>query len=363
MLGGIYIFVLTKVFVLDCQGESTTRIVLDENHPSFQHDKKLLNQFAFSSTEQLSYGENIDFISFRNKPLIRFEENIYWIIDKNFLANRLYRSLFFGLKKQNDIIDKQYRISDFFQFFTTNFSEKTLFYDVMKHIIGERSYIHYSGAEIKREEITGEPDYYIRNGNNIFLFEFKDSLYRKEDKVECDYENVKSSIEKKLVHKENGKPSAIEQLCSSIALILNNEFRIDLGIRSNKVKIYPILVVGDTTFTNVGTNFILNDYFKTEISNRNIENKNIRPLTLVSIDSLILYQFDFEEKILTLQSVLDSYLKFLSKECPYPKSEIFRNVVHNYFSLDQYLIDKIPVKSDKYLLEPLIKAVRESGLT
>lgn len=112
------------------------------------------------------------------------------------------------------------------------------------------------------KKISGEPDYYVRNGNDIFLFEFKDSLYRKEDKVECDYANVKSSIEKKLVRKENGRPSAIEQLCSSIGLILNNKFQVDLGIRSDKVNIYPILVVGDTTFTNVGTNFILNDYFK-----------------------------------------------------------------------------------------------------
>lgn len=100
---------------------------------------------------------------------------------------------------------------------------------------------------------------------------------------------------------------------------MNNEFRIDLEIRSNKAKIYPILVVGDTTFTNVGMNFILNNYLKTEISNRNIENKNIRPLVLISIDSLILYQFDFEEKKLKLRSILDSYLKFLRMKYPYGK--------------------------------------------
>lgn len=233
----------------------------------------------------------------------------------------------------------------------------------MSHIIGRKSYIHYSGAEMRSKGFLGEPDYYIRNGNDIFLFEFKDSLYRKEDKVECDYEKVKSSIEKKLVRKENGKPSAIEQLCNGIALILNDKFRIDLGIRSNKVKIYPILVVGDSTFTNVGTNFILNDYFKTEISNRNIDNKNIRPLILVSIDSLILYQFDFEEKNLKLRNVLDSYLKFLNKKYPYRKNDTDKNTMHKYFSLDQYLRDKIPIKSNASHLEPVIMSFREKKLT
>lgn len=210
--------------------------------------------------------------------------------------------------------------------------------------------------------ISGEPDYYIRNGNDIFLFECKDPLFRKEDKVECNYENVKSSIEEKLVHKEKGQPSAIEQLCNNIELILNNNFPIDLGIRSEKVRIYPILVVGDSTFTNVGMNFILNDYFKVTISSREIGHKNIHPLILVSIDSLILYQSDFEEKNLKLRDVLDSYLKFLNMEHPYGKNDIIKNAMHKYFSLDQYLKDKTPIKSNKLLLEPLIKSFRERGL-
>ena len=129
----------------------------------------LLNQFAFSSTDEIPYEENVDFISFRNQPLIRFEENTYWVIDKNFLANRLYRSLFFGIKEQNILIEKQYKLSNFFQFITTSFSEETLFYDVMEHILGNKSYIHYSRAEMRRKGFSGEPDYYIRNGNDIFL--------------------------------------------------------------------------------------------------------------------------------------------------------------------------------------------------
>lgn len=70
-----YIFVLSKLFILNYQDESpTTRIVLDENHPSFQHDKVILDKFALMSNEIIPFEENVDFISFRNQPLIRLEK-------------------------------------------------------------------------------------------------------------------------------------------------------------------------------------------------------------------------------------------------------------------------------------------------
>lgn len=117
-----YIFILAKLFVIDYQDKSpTTRIVLEENYPSYHHDKKILDQFAFSSSDKIPHEENIDFVSFRNKPLIRFEENTYWVIDENFLANRLYKGLFFGIKEQNDLIGKQHKQSNFFQFFYNEF--------------------------------------------------------------------------------------------------------------------------------------------------------------------------------------------------------------------------------------------------
>ena len=75
-----YIFVLAKLFIIDYQNKSsTTLIVLDENHPSFHHDKRILDQFALSSSDKISYDENVDFISFRDKPLIQFEKK--YILD------------------------------------------------------------------------------------------------------------------------------------------------------------------------------------------------------------------------------------------------------------------------------------------
>jgi len=358
-----YIFVLVKLFILDSTNKlSTISITLKESSQFYKRDKKLIDNFAIECSEEVAYDKNVDYIFFRNCPLIRFNDD-YYVIDKNFLANRIYRGLFFGLKEKNNSLCPQYKVTNFFQYFSSKFSEETLFYSVMKNIVGNKSYKNYSGNEMRNLGIYGEPDYYIRNGNDIFLFEFKDSLFPKEDKVECNYENVKLLIETKLVHKNNGKPSAIEQLCNNIKLILEDKFKVDLGIRSNKVRIYPVLVVGDTTFTNIGTNFILNDYFMRELLKRNIVNKNLRPLILVGIDSLLIYQFDFKNKELNLRNVLEDFLKFIKTKRPYSQSNINRNIMHNFFSLDQYLADKIKRKFYIPFHKSLINIFKEKGLT
>jgi len=129
------------------------------------------------------------------------------------------------------------------------------------------------------------------------------------------------------------------------------------------VRIYPVLVVGDTTFTNIGTNFILNDYFMRELLKRNIVNKNLRPLILVGIDSLLIYQFDFKNKELNLRNVLEDFLKFIKTKRPYSQSNINRNIMHNFFSLDQYLADKIKRKFYIPFHKSLINIFKEKGLT
>lgn len=61
--------------------------------------------------------------------------------------------------------------------------------------------------------IIAEPDYYIRNGNKIFLFESKDILIPSETKVSNDYENISSELKKRLYYEEKGMVELIIKQC------------------------------------------------------------------------------------------------------------------------------------------------------
>lgn len=92
------------------------------------------------------------------------------------------------------------------------------------------------GDYIKNEfGIIAEPDYYIRNGNKIFLFESKDILIPSETKVSNDYENISSELKKRLYYEEkrNGgiDNKAVLQLLNNTQKILRKTAEWDQGYK------------------------------------------------------------------------------------------------------------------------------------
>ena len=183
-------------------------------------------------------------------------------------------------------------------------------------LISKHKYISFNGEDFRKSNIKGEPDYYIRNWNDIFLFEFKDSKINKEIKISSDYNSLKKTIEEKFVQKSNKRPSAIKQLVNNINRILNYDISLDTKYNNQKIKIYPVLVVGDSKFSIPGISCILNEYLKKELENNGITNDRIMDLIIVDIDTLILYQNDFCRKNLTLRNIIDEYYSYLKKHKP-----------------------------------------------
>lgn len=60
------------------------------------------------------------------------------------------------------------------KFVGEEFIEKHFFYNIMERSFS--TYKLFSGEKLKSLLKDGEPDYYMRKGNKIFLFEFKDIL-------------------------------------------------------------------------------------------------------------------------------------------------------------------------------------------
>lgn len=354
-----YIYYLARLFIINNK-PGRWIINLDPHSESYNKDKLLFSTFSIKTDEILI--KNDDFIEFRNRPLIDFGNDEYEVIDQAFLLRKIYNSILFQFKDINESVQV---FDNFFQAYTTCFSERVMFDSIISNIFSRHKYIKLSEPELVNSKVKFPPDYYIRNGKYVYIFECKDVLFRKEDKISNDYNIIKKHLEEKLVCKANGKASAVYQLANVVKQILSNEFEADNGYNSDKIIIYPILVVGDRTFASPGVSVILNDYFKKRLCELGLSTAHIKDISLIDIDTLINFEEDFSRNVIHLKDVLDGYFKFLKTAFPYrikDANDVIFNIVHPNFSLATYMKTKISPKNRVGYIDAFIKRFEMANL-
>lgn len=237
--------------------------------------------------------EDIDFKTLRAFPFNKIESG-FQVVNDLFLVELLHKGLFFIIKRFNDSLEDGKR--DFRSYYCDNFSERYLLYKLLNKIYGKKSYKQISGDGFRENRINAEPDYYIRNGKNILLFESKDIMINASVKNSFSWTEYEKVIKDKLYYKiknERVKPKAILQLINNISRILKKELFVDIGYKESTVKIYPILILFDNQFNIAGFNDIIDSWYKKELikleeNGHNI--CNVESLTIIDIDTLIYYQ-------------------------------------------------------------------------
>jgi hypothetical protein len=166
--------------------------------------------------------------------------------------------------------------------------------------------------------IEAEPDYYIRNGNNLFLFESKDILINATIKSSYDFNQYEIEFKKKLyfeTKKEKVEKKAVLQLINNIENVLTKQFQFDTNYKTQSIHIYPILILHDHQFNIAGLNVIVNSWFQTELAKlkeKGLPTDKVKPLVIIDIDTLIFHQDLFRDRALKLNEILDEYFKFIT---------------------------------------------------
>ena len=205
--------------------------VIDISITANEHFEKtcsFIDKLILSQEELMEEG--YDFRSIRSSPLYRIEKGIYRVVYPLFLIELIFKGLYFKLREIHDGLPKGDKVpgSNFRSFYCDYFSEQALLYKTLQAIYGRRNYIQQSGAEIKAQfHIDAEPDYYIRNGNYVFLFESKDILINGSIKETFDYTMYREEFSKKLYYEtaKNGsiEKKAVLQLVNNIERLLKQE--------------------------------------------------------------------------------------------------------------------------------------------
>jgi hypothetical protein len=289
---------------------------------------------------QETYQNDADFTKIKSQPVVKNNETgEYRIVFEQFFIEKMYKSLYFTFKEINDSfkdLDKYINPRTFRSNIGLNFSEKVLMNRILKDALGNK-YKQLNHEELPRD---GSPDYYTRDGKYILLFECKDNLINK--KV-VDNGNINEFIDVMkglFISNKEGKPKAIKQLINNIISIRKGEFVEDKGINLDNNVIYPILITHNSIFSLSGINALIDEWFSNELDSQNVVEKNIKHLTLININTLILYQGLIAQKGNSIRELIDSYwknyLKFENKK--YPTVEAVVNELPIKFqSFDSYV--------------------------
>ena len=256
-----------------------------------------------------------DFTYIKINPIYKIEEHTYSIVNYFYVIDKFYRSSKFKIKEiyESDS-DLKSKYGNFFNFFNKEFSENFL----MKKVLDEIFHKPYFTKKPESDtELPGEPDYYLRHNNNIFLFENKDVLIAKAVKASADIEKINKTLKIKFLGDENHKVG-IGQLINTIEEILEKKFRFDSYVNSkNNLKIYPILLVHDRIFQTLGINYRLNSWYLESLEERLSDKfnlSNIKSLTVIDIDTIILWSPHLKEKDKRFKDLLDSHLNKLNSK-------------------------------------------------
>lgn len=256
--------------------------------------------------------EDEDFTNLRNYPIYKITKNTFSIIDFFFVVDKFYKSVKFILKnsfhKHHNLPAKD---RTFFEFFNTKFSEDFLMKRTLDKIFNKPYFIKKN----IQENTDNEPDYYIRHNKKVFLFENKDVLIAKKIKSSGDIDKINGVLKSKFLE-VNNKPIGVGQLVTSIAQIVENNFKFDDYVNSQKnITIYPILLINDRIFEILGVNYRLNQWYLELVKEKLGDKYNpnfIKPLTVIDIDTLIFWTPHLIKKDSYLKNIIDDHLRKMS---------------------------------------------------
>lgn len=320
--------------------------------------EKFLRAHSFKEDTIVPLENNQDYTYFKSHPLIELNDGTYLPISPTFCINHIYKSVYFEFKAINESFfgtEDHIKGQGLRSIFTTEFSEQTLFERYVKNAICRHRGIKKSDRDCKKEGTYGhEPDFYLRDGNNIILFENKDIMIP--DHIICSkqYDQLEQELDKKLVKK------GINQLIYNIKQFENKTFKWDSNL-PNKPKIYPVLVIDDSSLCTPGLNYILNEVFQQQLKCNNIKLK-VYPLAIVELDSLIAFANYFQLPYVRFKKLLEQYYDYISRnKRPEKIEQLMREVLHKYFPFYIFMSQEIVnTPFDNTIFEEVLDEMREA---
>jgi len=258
-----------------------------------------------------------DFRTLREYPVYKSDKTTFTFLFTNFLADKMYMGMLFDFARIVPLGGfNEMNFGKLKNDLGNDFSEHVLFYRTMRRCFGRFGQVHISGEELKKRLLIAEPDFYIRDGRKVLLFEFKDVLLRADVKNSSDATSIREELTEKLdlstKERTKAQPKATRQLLNSIQVLLSGDYR-SLGIDDcdpETLMIYPVLVHTDAALETSGVNYFLKEKLNGLIADAGLPKSRIKDLAVVHIDMLLSIQDLFNHNKVTLTTCINDFIAF-----------------------------------------------------
>lgn len=266
------------------------------------------------SFDQDGDESNDDLNDIRSKPVYRLERDKYAILFSKFFIDKMFQGMLFDMAATLAAIgtfsNEVSAYKSLKQQVGERFSEQYILYRSLESSLSRRIPVRMTGETLHKVLKSGEPDYYARRNNRVFIFEFKDVRLDAKTKTSCNYETIRKKLFSCFVENEEGKPKGVKQLANVIEKKLPEIIsRADASVPEGKLKIYPILVYTDGSFDIEGINYYLNGEFKKCI-NGGDDRFQVKDLVMVNLNLLMKLENYFVNGKVDLDKVLNEYLAY-----------------------------------------------------
>ncbi|WP_443946011.1 hypothetical protein ACJVDH_02575 [Pedobacter sp. AW1-32] len=298
----------------------------------------------------------MDYLYLRNRPIYRTGEGKFQVIYKRFFIEKIFRSLYFQLSGINQELGAMTAATFRNKIYTSGFSENTLLYTVLNKIFeGQNVRLEGSVVEAAAPQF-GASDYLASAFGNVFIFESKDILIKKEVKDKLFMPELRDELRSKF-YKDGNSDKAVLQLAKNVKKVLEGKYE-SFGFAAGKYRlIYPVIVVHSDAFNTLALNQLLFQWFKEACFEAKLSKSQlfkVRPAVLVDISTLTYFHQQLGKRGTNLNTVIDLYLEHVKMKYDQSGMLQLRSLEQMMpFSafLNQYIRSTTRVRTSKWLID------------
>lgn len=259
----------------------------------------------------------------RDHFLLRVSDKIYLLLNVNLLVDKMYQGMkfdFFKSIKKHGLLTKDGKKYINYPHFNSVlgevFSEPKMLYPFLHKCFDGIVDKLIEGETLKANGMTGAPDFYMREGDTLFLFEYKDLTLGDSVKFSQNEEFIKQQILERICYDgidSNGKykRKGGGQLLATIDNLLNKHSFDQYDSDVNLIKkICPIIVTTDSAFSSLGVNAIVIAAFNKILNEKGYKFGDVflSVPVIIDFDTLIKLGYMLSIKKINLWKVVCDYL-------------------------------------------------------